>query len=98
MNNILQKTKAATMAAGDVTARTAKQTKLKGEIMMHQQKVTSIKKEFGVAVFDAMAAANRPEVERLFNETRSVRARHHTLHPDLASRPVPITAFCTAEG
>ena len=90
MNDILQKTKAATIAAGDKTARTARQTKLKGEIMMHQQKVTSIKKEFGVAVFDAMAGANRPEVERLFNETRSVRARAITRSP---RPPLPHNLF-----
>jgi len=87
MNDILQKTKAVTIAAGDKTARTARQTKLKGEIMMHQQKVTSIKKEFGVAVFDAMAGANRPEVERLFNETRS---RVEALENDIATKRATI--------
>jgi len=65
------KAKAMTISAGDATARTAKATKLKGEITLLQRNVTTMKKEFGVVVYDQMVAANRPEVERLFVETKA---------------------------
>jgi len=71
MAAMMGKAKAMTISAGDAAARNAKATKLKGEIVMLQRNVTSVKKEFGVLVFDQMVQANRPEVERLFGETRA---------------------------
>ena len=65
------KAKAMTIQAGDSTARTAKATKLKGEIMMLQKNIAAAKKDFGAVVYDQMVAANRPEVERLFGEART---------------------------
>ena len=62
---------ASAKAAADAAQRTAKATKIKGEVVLIQQKVTSAKKEFGMLVYEQMVAANRPEVERLFNETRT---------------------------
>ena len=58
-------------AAGDATARSAKQAKIKGEIMLLQQKITKLKHDFGPPMYDAMAVSiNGPDVDRIFNETR----------------------------
>lgn len=65
------KAKAMTLSAGDATARQAKATKLKGEIMLLEREITALKKDFGLLVYDQMVAANRPEVERLFSETKA---------------------------
>jgi hypothetical protein len=68
---MLAKAKAAASSASESAARTAKKTKLQGEIMLLQQRITTAKKEFGPLVFDAMVASiNGPEVDRIFNETR----------------------------
>ena len=57
------KATAGMQAAGDATARAAKQTKLKGEIMLLNQKMEKAKKEFGPLVYDAMVQSiNGPEV------------------------------------
>jgi polyhydroxyalkanoate synthesis regulator phasin len=71
MTSMLDKAKAGMIAAGSATARASKRTKLKTDVMMLQGKITTAKKEFGAMVYDQMVAANRPEVERLFNETRT---------------------------
>ena len=65
------KAKAMTISAGDATARTAKATKLKGDIMLLQQSIVSEKKAFGVAVYDLMVQGNQAEVDRLLKETRN---------------------------
>lgn len=70
MSAMLAKTKAAASAAADATARTAKATKLKGDIMMAQNKIAGIKKELGVPIYDALLANNEIEVQRLFNEAK----------------------------
>jgi len=59
------------MSAGDATARGAKRAKLNAEIMSLQNKVGSVKKDFGTYVYAAMAASNQAEVDRLFGETRA---------------------------
>ena len=68
---MLAKAKEKLSAASDVTARQAQKTKLKGEIMVLQGRITTAKKDFGPAVYAAMVdSINGPEVDRLFNATR----------------------------
>jgi len=56
--------------AADATERAAKQTKLKGDIMMLEKKMRTTKEEFGKAVYSAMVASDRATTEHLFNECR----------------------------
>uniref|UniRef100_A0A6S9U520 Uncharacterized protein n=1 Tax=Chrysotila carterae TaxID=13221 RepID=A0A6S9U520_CHRCT len=63
--------KASAKAGADATARSAKTAKLKGEVMMLEQKVLGMKKDFGKDVYDAMVAGDKVNTERLFNETRA---------------------------
>ena len=56
--------------AADATERAAKQTKLKGDIMMLEKKMRTTKEEFGKAVYSAMIASDRATTEHLFNECR----------------------------
>jgi hypothetical protein len=69
--SMLDKAKNMALKAGDQTARKAKQAKLNGDIMLLQRKVKATKEDFGVHVFDAMVAADRPMVEGLFGEART---------------------------
>eukprot|EP00310_Coccolithus_braarudii_P021237 CAMPEP_0183354788 /NCGR_PEP_ID=MMETSP0164_2-20130417/38142_1 /TAXON_ID=221442 /ORGANISM="Coccolithus pelagicus ssp braarudi, Strain PLY182g" /LENGTH=153 /DNA_ID=CAMNT_0025527735 /DNA_START=63 /DNA_END=524 /DNA_ORIENTATION=- len=62
--------KASAKAGADATARAAKTTKMKGEVLLLEQKITSAKKDFGKAVYDAMFASDRALTEELFNATR----------------------------
>ena len=66
------KAKAGMNSAAEATARSAKRTKLNGEIMLLQQKISKAKHDFGPHVYEAMLASiDGPEVGRLFNETKA---------------------------
>ena len=78
------------MAAGDATARATKRTKLNADIMMLQNKVKDTKKNFGLTVYDEMVAANRPEVERMFMETRT---KIEALEADIAAKRQQVEAL-----
>jgi hypothetical protein len=56
--------------AADQAARSAKKTKLSGEIMVLQSKVAAAKKAFGLAVYDVMVAGDQAEVDRVFGTAR----------------------------
>jgi len=62
--------KASAKAGADATQRAAKSTKLKGEVMLLEQKIGTAKKDFGKEVYDAMVAGDRALTETLFNTTR----------------------------
>ena len=81
--SISAKVKDKTLAAGDATARATKRTKLNADILMLTSKVKDAKKAFGLAVYDEMVAANRPEVEKLFMDTRS---RIEAMEADIAAK------------
>ncbi|KAL1519949.1 hypothetical protein AB1Y20_023436 [Prymnesium parvum] len=62
---------ASARAAGDATERAAKRTKLLGEIELLHSRISTTKKEFGKAVYDAMAAGDQPMVSQLFREAKA---------------------------
>mmetsp|Transcript_6575 Transcript_6575/g.17373 ORF Transcript_6575/g.17373 Transcript_6575/m.17373 type:complete len:183 (-) Transcript_6575:290-838(-) len=67
---MLASMKASAKAAGDATERAAKRTKLLGEIELLASKITTAKKDFGKAVYDAMCAQDQAGVTALFNDVK----------------------------
>jgi len=82
--------KASAKAGADATARAAKGTKLKGEVLLLEQKVSAAKKDFGKEVYDAMVACDRQLTERLFNATR---AKIEAMQQDISSKKADIEAL-----
>ena len=56
--------------AAKATSDAAKTTKLKGEIVLIENKIKSHKQKFGVEVYAAMISSDREATERLFNEIK----------------------------
>mmetsp|Transcript_1098 Transcript_1098/g.1366 ORF Transcript_1098/g.1366 Transcript_1098/m.1366 type:complete len:105 (-) Transcript_1098:407-721(-) len=61
-----EKFKAGAQTAATSAQVAAEKAKLQAEIAMLQNKVKSTKKEMGVAIYDAMLAADQAEVSRVF--------------------------------
>jgi len=87
--------KESSLKAKDATERMAKQTKLKGEIMLAERNMTSIKKAFGEEIYGAMVASDRARTEALFNTTRQ---RIEALEAEVASKRAQIAALKTQGG
>lgn len=79
----LDKMKTGLFAAGDASKRAALRGKITTELTLLKQKISSAKKDFGVKVYDAMAQANKAEVERLFTEAR---AKIEALEAEMAAK------------
>ena len=58
-------------AGADATERAAKSAKLKADILMLENKLKTVKMEFGKDVYPAMAAGDRNTTETLFMTTKA---------------------------
>jgi len=67
---MFEKAKAAAKAGADSAERAAKQTKLKADILLIENKLKTLKMEFGKDVYPAMAAGDRQTTETLFMTTK----------------------------
>ena len=92
---MLQKAKAATASAADATARTAKATKIKGEIMMNERSIKSIKTDLGPPIYEALLANNEEEVQRLFMEAKQ---KVEALEAGIASKRATVEQLKTPRG
>ena len=81
--------KAKAKAGADAAERSAKATKLKADIMLIENKLKTVKMEFGKDVYPAMAAGDRNTTETLFMTTKAtppsrVGARAHQCRAPIA--------------
>jgi hypothetical protein len=60
---------------------------LKAEIMMKEQTISGIKKEFGVAVYQSMEAGDQADTSRIFAEFK---AKIDALNADIAAKRLEI--------
>ena len=67
---MMDRMKGAMGDAAKATSDAAKTTKLKGEIVLIENKIKSHKQKFGVEVYAAMISSDREATERLFNEIK----------------------------
>lgn len=68
MNQYLSKVRRSVEKGADATERLAKSTKLKAELLLLERRIADTKRNFGPDIYDAMAKADKLEVERLFNQ------------------------------
>ena len=68
--SMMDRMKGAMGDAAKATSDAAKTTKLKGEIVLIENKIKSHKQKFGVEVYAAMISSDREATERLFNEIK----------------------------
>ena len=68
---MLDSIKAKAKAGADAAERSAKATKLKADIMLIENKLKTVKMEFGKDVYPAMAAGDRNTTETLFMTTKA---------------------------
>lgn len=68
---MLENIKAKAKAGADAAERSAKATKLKADIMLIENKLKTVKMEFGKDVYPAMAAGDRNTTETLFMTTKA---------------------------
>ena len=67
----VDKTKVASSAAADATARATKSTKLKADCALLERKIKGIKNDVGTDLYEAMAADDQARVQSLFTTARN---------------------------